>query len=173
MFFSQCEAVFLCKAAFQLLSPRQCGWMGVFLTQAQIFTFPLLKCSGFVSSFLQLANIPLNGDTTVWSTNCSPPFCIFSKLIQVTHFSMMERNKTKPEITSVRSIALLYKEESWTLSFWDCGVYINMLNHYLSCCMGKMLTLASFNDGSPGEYGWLEPVSTKFVLLIAHALSKA
>lgn len=29
----------------------------------------------------------------------------------------MERNKTKPEIPDVKSIVLLYKEESWTLSF--------------------------------------------------------
>lgn len=85
----------------------------------------------------------------------------------------MERNKTKPEIPNVKSIALLYKKERWTLSFWDCGTYIYMLNYYLSCRMGKMLITASFNDGSPGEYEWLKPVSTKFVFLIAHALSKA
>lgn len=94
MFFSHWEAVFLCKAAFQLVSPSRCWWMGFFITQVQTFAFPLLNFSVLVFSVLQLVNVPLRGDTTIWSTNHFSQFCILSKLTRVAHYSVMEKIKT-------------------------------------------------------------------------------
>lgn len=127
-------------------APNQCCWMG-FLTQVQIFTCPLLKCSVPVFSFHQLVSIPLNGDTTIGSTNCSPPLFTFSRLTQVTHYSVTESNKTKPETptaTMFRVLLCCTKRRARHCHFWDCGTYLSMLNHYLSCYMDKMLTISFF-----------------------------
>jgi len=78
------------KAAFQLGEPQHILVPGADPPQVQDFALPLAELHEVpVSSFLQTAEVPLDGSTTLWSVSHFSQFCNISKIAEDAFCSMI------------------------------------------------------------------------------------